>query len=151
MVTTILPFIRQAEQLAFEQAVVVFARSLSATTLVRPLQVRAAPATICGIVSAIADSMPTPSGGPKQLLFEQFARAYGIDVAVQQDRDTVDVVVRLWSAESHGVLGFNGRGKCVLRCNRSGKASPSRAELQSIKDTPLFEEARRKAIAWLSL
>jgi hypothetical protein len=149
MAVSIFPLVRRAEQPTPEQTVVVFAPSLSPTTLVQPFMVRAEPATIFGIVTALAESTRKSPAALMPLLFVQFARAYGIEVVVQHDSDSVDVVIRLWSPEGHGVLGFNRRGECVVLCDRSGSASHD--GLEAIEKTRLFEQARNKAAEWLSL
>ena len=149
MAVSILPLVRRADQTAPQETTVVFATTFSPATLVEPFQVQAAPATILGIVSAIADSTRKSPRALLPLLFVQFSRGHGINVHVPQDRDELDVVNRLYSQEGHGVLGFDSRGECVLRSNRSGTISLE--ELSSMQATPLFEQARRKAVAWLSL
>lgn len=150
MAVSILPLVvRKTEHTAAQETVVVFTATFSPTALVEPFHVQAEPAVILGIVSAIAEGTRKSPRALLPLLFVQFARGHGINVHVPQDRDELDVVNRLYSQEGHGVLGFDSRGECVLRSNRSGPISME--ELSSMQVTPLFEQARRKAVAWLSL
>ncbi len=99
-------------------------------------------------MSAIAESTRKSPRALLPLLFVQFARGHGINVRVPQDRDELDVVNRLYSQEGHGVLGFDSHGEVVSLSNRSG--SVSLEELSYMQATPLFEQALRKAVAWLS-
>jgi hypothetical protein len=103
-----------AQQSHPKQATVVFALQAGPENLVRPLHVRADPRAIFDAVREVGN-VAAGSVATIRRLFMEFGLALGMDVLDQKDSEAIDLTIRLWSPEGHGVLVFNGYGECILQ------------------------------------
>jgi hypothetical protein len=124
-----LPVVRpSARQSRPKQATVVFA-SQASETLVRPLHVHADPDAIFAAVLEVGN-VAAGSVATIRRCFIEFGRALGLEVLDQKDSEAIDLTIRLWSPEGHGVLVFNGYGECLLQTGgRTGSTGNERAAI----------------------
>jgi hypothetical protein len=127
----LLPTVRPpARQSRPKQATVVFASQASpAETLVRPLHVHADLDAIFAAVREVGD-VAAGSVATIRRCFIEYGRALGLEVLDQKDSEAIDLTIRLWSPEGHGVVVFNGYGECLLQTGgRTGSTRNERAAI----------------------